>query len=113
MQNVYAMPDQIQAIEYLVYQGQQLRIIRADSGVHWVVRDIAKALGFKEPHNASRKIPTRTFTLPTNGGKQPVSTVDIDGLNAILLRSRRPGLKEFREWVSFEAMAIINGRGDN
>lgn len=111
MQNAYAMkePRSI-GVETLRYKKTEIRVVRVNSShLFWVVRDIAYALGFSEPHNASRKIPTHTLVIPTAGGAQPVATVDKDGLWQILYRGRRPGLKEFREWVAFEAMEILTG----
>lgn len=110
MQNAYAMKEEVQDIVHLLYEENEIRVVRTNSGgSFWVVKDVAAALGFSEPHNASRKIPTHTLTIPTNGGMQPVSTVNKDGLWRILYRGRRPGLKEFREWVAFEAMEILTG----
>ena len=93
----------------------QIRTVDVD-GEPWLVgKDVAQALGYKNPQEA-----IRTHVDPedkgvseilTPGGKQSVPIINESGLYSLALSSKLPGAKKFRRWVTGEVLPSIRKRG--
>lgn len=93
----------------------QIRTVDVD-GEPWLVgKDVAQALGYKNPQEA-----IRTHVDPedkgvseilTPGGKQSVPIINESGLYSLVLSSKLPGAKKFRRWVTGEVLPSIRKRG--
>ena len=93
----------------------QIRTVEVD-GEPWLVgKDVAQALGYKNPQEA-----IRTHVDPedkgvseilTPGGKQSVPIINESGLYSLVLSSKLPGAKKFRRWVTSEVLPSIRKKG--
>lgn len=81
-------------------------------GEPWFVgKDIAEALGYKNPQKAIRdhvdaedKGVNQSFTP---GGEQNITIINESGLYSLMLKSKLPGAKKFKRWVTSEVLPSI------
>lgn len=86
-------------------------------GEPWFVgKDIAEALGYKNPQKAIRDHVDAedkgVNELLTPGGKQNIAIINESGLYSLMLKSKLPGAKKFKRWVTSEALPSIRKTGD-
>lgn len=86
-------------------------------GEPWFVgKDIAEALGYKKPANAlathvdpeDKKVSPIQGTL---GGEQEMTVINESGLYSLMLKSKLPGAKKFKRWVTSEVLPSIRKTG--
>lgn len=86
------------------------------NGEPWLVgKDVALALGYKNPQEAIRKHvdddDKGVSEILTPGGKQSVPIINESGLYSLVLSSKLPGAKKFRRWVTSEVLPSIRKTG--
>lgn len=85
-------------------------------GEPWFVgKDIAEALGYKNPQKAIRDHVDAedkgVNELFTPGGKQNIAIINESGLYSLMLKSKLPGAKKFKRWVTSEVLPSIRKTG--
>lgn len=92
-----------------------LRTIEIDSMIWFVGKDVAIALGYKNPRkaiadhvDAEDKGVTKRDTL---GGSQDMTIINESGLYSLILSSKLPKAKEFKHWVTSEVLPSIRKTG--
>lgn len=86
------------------------------NGEPWLVgKDVAQALGYKNPQEAIRthvdEEDKGVSEILTPGGKQTVPIINESGLYALVLASKLPGAKKFKRWVTAEVLPSIRRHG--
>lgn len=86
------------------------------NGEPWLVgKDVALALGYKNPQEAIRNHvdddDKGVSEILTPGGKQSVPIINESGLYSLVLSSKLPGAKKFRRWVTSEVLPSIRKTG--
>ena len=93
----------------------QVRTVEID-GIPWLVgKDVAVALGYKNPQRAIRdhvdaedKGVTKTVTP---SGEQEMLIINESGLYSLILSSKMPKAKAFKHWVTSEVLPAIHKTG--
>lgn len=85
-------------------------------GEPWFVgKDIAEALGYKNPQKAIRDHVDAedkgVNELFTHGGKQNIAIINESGLYSLMLKSKLPAAKKFKRWVTSEVLPSIRKTG--
>lgn len=85
-------------------------------GEPWFVgKDIAEALGYKNPqkaiHDHVDAEDKGVNELFTPGGKQNIAIINESGLYSLMLKSKLPGAKKFKRWVTSEVLPSIRKTG--
>lgn len=93
----------------------EIRTVEVD-GEPWLVgKDVALALGYKNPQEAVRTHvddeDKGVSEILTPGGKQTVPIINESGLYSLVLSSKLPGAKKFRRWVTSEVLPSIRKTG--
>ena len=93
----------------------QIRTVFMD-GEPWMVgKDVARALGYKEPTNAAReKVDADdrgVSKIDTPSGIQEMTIINESGLYSLVLSSKLPGARKFRRWVTSEVLPSIRKTG--
>ena len=79
----------------------EIRAIEID-GEPWVVgKDVAKALGYKNPQEAIRP----------PGGRQNIPIINESGVYSLIFSSKLPKAKKFKRWVTSEVLPSIRKTG--
>lgn len=79
----------------------EIRTIDIDNKPYFVGGDIAKVLGYKEPHKAvSRHCKGGTkHTVLTNGGNQEVIVIPEGDVYRLIIKSKLPSAERFEAWI--------------
>ena len=85
-------------------------------GEPWFVgKDIAAALGYSDTAQAIRKHiddeDKGVVESTTPGGKQNITIINESGLYSLILKSKLPGAKKFKRWVTSEVLPSIRKTG--
>lgn len=93
----------------------EIRTVEAD-GEPWLVgKDIAQALGYKNPQEAIRvhvdEEDKGVSEILTPGGKQSVPIINESGLYSLVLSSKLPDAKRFKRWIVSEVLPAIRKHG--
>ena len=93
----------------------QIRSVEID-GEPWLVgKDVAVALGYKEPTKATReKVDPEdrgVSKIDTPSGTQEMTIINESGLYSLILSSKLPGAKKFKRWVTSEVLPSIRKTG--
>lgn len=93
----------------------QIRTVEI-GGEPWLVgKDVAQALGYKEPTKAAReKVDPEdrgVSKIDTPSGTQEMTVINESGLYSLVLSSKLPGAKRFRRWVTGEVLPSIRKTG--
>ena len=86
------------------------------NGEPWMVgKDVASALGYKEPTKAAREkvdVEDRGVSkIDTPSGVQEMTIINESGLYSLVLSSKLPGARKFRRWVTSEVLPSIRRTG--
>ena len=89
--------------------GHRIRFVEREPGEWWAVAtDIAKALGFRDAHNATHNIPgqhkaTATIDIVSAKSKAPkaqkMTVLSQHGLYRLVMRSNKPEAENFQDFV--------------
>lgn len=93
----------------------EIRTIEQD-GEPWMVgKDVATALGYKNPRDAiARHVDAEDKGVvkhDTPSGEQEMVIINESGLYSLVLSSKMPGAKRFRRWVTNEVLPSIRKSG--
>ncbi|QOQ39379.1 phage antirepressor [Trueperella pecoris] len=91
-----------------------IRTINHDRKVYFCGRDVATALGYKDPTNAMKqhcKGVAIHHPLPTAGGIQQVRFVTEGDLYRLIFSSKLPAAQAFEAWVVDEVLPTIRRHG--
>lgn len=100
-----------------------IRGLKIEGDPWFVGKDIAEALGYKKPANAlathvdnedKQFVMIPQGTEPRNGALSPESKATIineSGLYSLMLKSKLPGAKKFKRWVTSEVLPSIRKTG--
>ena len=93
----------------------QIRIIEKDGEAWFVGKDVATALGYKEPTKAAReKVDVEdkgVSKIDTPSGTQEMIIINESGLYSLVLSSKLPSAKKFKRWVTSEVLPSIRKHG--
>ena len=80
-----------------------VRALEIDGEPYFVGKDVAVALGYKEPQKAVRERVAPedrgVSKMDTPGGKQETAIINESGLYSLILSSKLPKAKEFKHWM--------------
>ena len=93
----------------------QVRTVEID-GTPWLVgKDVAVALGYKEPTKAVRdKVDPEDrgmSKMDTPSGEQEMLIINESGLYSLILSSKMPKAKAFKRWVTSEVLPTLRKTG--
>lgn len=93
----------------------ELRIIKDEQGEPWfVASDIAKALGYRDAANLTRRLDDDekgTHSVSTPSGNQQMTVITEAGLYTAILGSKIPEAKAFKRWITHEVLPAIRRDG--
>lgn len=93
----------------------QVRTVKID-GTPWLAgKDVALALGYKEPTKAVRdKVDPEdrgVSKMDTPSGEQEMLIINESGLYSLILSSKMPKAKAFKHWVTGEVLPALRKNG--
>ncbi len=93
----------------------EIRTVGIDGDPWFVGKDVAQALGYKEPTKAAReKVDPEdrgVSKIDTPSGEQEMTIINESGLYSLVLSSKLPGAKKFRRWVTAEVIPSVRRNG--
>lgn len=93
----------------------QVRIVERDGEPWFVGKDVAQALGYKNPQEAIRahvdEEDRGVSEILTPGGKQNIPIINESGLYSLVLSSKLPTAKAFKRWITSEVIPSIHKHG--
>lgn len=93
----------------------EIRTIERDGEPWFVGKDVAAALGYKEPTKATRdKVDSEdrgVSKIDTPSGTQEMAIINESGLYSLVLSSKLPTAKQFKHWVTSEVLPSIRKHG--
>ena len=92
-----------------------IRTLNIDNAPWFVGKDVAAALGYKEPTKATRdKVDAEDrgmSNIDTPSGMQSMVIINESGLYSLILSSKLPNAKKFKRWVTSEVLPAIRKTG--
>lgn len=92
-----------------------IRTIEKDGEPWFVGKDVAAALGYKEPTKAAREKvdddDKGVSKIDTPSGIQEMTIINESGLYSLVLSSKLPTAKKFKRWVTSEIIPSIRKHG--
>lgn len=92
-----------------------IRTVTVNNEPYFVGKDVAEALGYKEPTKAAREkvdIEDRGVSkIDTLSGKQTMTVINESGLYSLILSSKMPNARKFKRWVTSEVLPSIRKHG--
>lgn len=91
----------------------EVRTIEEDGKVLFCGSDVARALGYNEPHKAVARHCKGGMKRPvlTNGGEQEMSFIPESDLYRLVFSSKLPTAEKFTDWVTGEVLPSIRKHG--
>lgn len=93
----------------------KIRTVEANGEPWFVGKDVATALGYKNPQEAVRNHvddeDKGVSEILTPGGKQTVPVINESGLYSLALSSKLPDAKRFKRWITSEVIPSIRKHG--
>ena len=93
----------------------QVRTVEIDNEPWFVGKDVAEALGYKNPQEAIRthveSEDKGVSEILTPRGKQKMPVINESGLYSLILSSKLPGAKEFKRWITHDVIPSIRKTG--
>ncbi|MES9667187.1 phage antirepressor [Bacillus nitratireducens] len=82
---------------------------------HFLATDVAKALGYSNPHKAikdhCKSEGVNETLVPTNGGAQTKKFINEGNLYRLIVKSKLPQAEQFEKWVFEEVLPSIRKHG--
>lgn len=91
----------------------KIRTVEIDGKIHFVARDVASALGYRNPNEALSyhcKGVAKCYTL-TNGGRQLMNVISEGDIYRLVAHSELPSAQAFESWVFDEVLPMIRKHG--
>lgn len=94
----------------------QVRILEVEGQPHFVGKDVAEILAYKEPNKAiTRHVDeddrTKHPITDNLGRTQETYIINESGLYSLILKSKLPQAKQFKRWVTSEVLPSIRKHG--
>ena len=93
----------------------KIRVVMKDGEPHFVGKDVATALGYKDPGRAVREhVPDKfkgAVEMPSPGGVQNVVIINEAGMYKLVMRSKLESAEEFSDWVCGDVLTSIRKTG--
>lgn len=93
----------------------QIRTVKINGDPWFAGKDVALALGYKEPTKAAReKVDPEdrgVSKIDTPSGTQEMTVINESGLYSLVLSSKLPTAKKFKRWVTSEVLPAIRKTG--
>ena len=93
----------------------EIRTVEVNGEPWFVGKDVATALGYKNPQEAVRNHvddeDKGVSEVLTPGGKQTVPVINESGLYSLVLSSKLSGAKKFKRWITSEVIPSIRKNG--
>ena len=104
------------ALQVFSYTDQhQIRTTLIDGAVWFVGKDIARALGYKNPQETIREhvdVEDKGVSeILTPGGKQKMPIINESGMYSLIFASKLPTARQFKRWVTSEVLPSIRKSG--
>lgn len=102
------------AIVPFEFEEKRVRTVTRDGAMWFVAADVCRVLEISKHRDAVARLfeDERGLVLvDTLGGPQEVAAVSESGLNALIMRSRKPSAQRFRKWVTAEVLPQIRRTG--
>lgn len=102
-----------------IYENKELgrvRTILIDGEPHFVGKDVAEILGYKDTVNALKSHVDEEDKMgwqitTTSRGMQTATVINESGLYSLILSSKLPAAKKFKRWVTSEVLPAIRKTG--
>lgn len=104
----------MQEIQNFAFDESLVRVIMRDSAPWFVVADVARALGIKNPRDAVAEFDDDekgVASADTLGGRQDLNVLSEPGLYRLIFMSRKPDARRFQRWVTHEVLPAIRKTG--
>ncbi len=92
-----------------------IRTVDMDGGPWFVGKDVARALGYRQPTKTAReKVDPEdrgVSKIDTPSGTQEMTIINESGLYALILSSKLPSAKKFKRWVTAEVLPTLRRQG--
>lgn len=100
-------------LEIFKENGWEVRAINRAGEPWFVAKDVAEALGYKNPHDAIRSHckGVSDIRTPSAGGIQRVKIIPERDVYRLIMRSKLPAAEQFEEWVVGEILPSIRKKG--
>lgn len=93
----------------------EIRTVTVNNEPWFVGKDVAVALGYREPRSAvSKKVDNEdrgVAEMDTPSGRQNMTIVNESGLYALIFGSKLESAKRFKRWVTSEVLPTIRKTG--
>lgn len=97
------------------FNGSDIRTLTIDGEPHFVGKDVAEVLGYKNTKDALiRHVDDddkRGSQITTPSGRQTMTVISESGLYSLILSSKLPTAKKFKHWVTSEVLPAIRKHG--
>lgn len=96
-----------------MFDGTEIRLIGDKTYPLFVASDVAKALGYKEPHKAVNRHCKGGMKHPvlTNGGTQEMIVIREPDVYRLVTNSKLPAAQDFENWVMEDVLPSIRRTG--
>lgn len=96
-----------------VFKGSEIRMIGNNTAPLFVASDVAKVLGYKEPHKAVSRHCKGGMKHPvlTNGGTQDMIVIREPDVYRLVTNSKLPAAQAFENWVMEDVLPSIRNTG--
>lgn len=92
-----------------------MRIVEVNGEAWMVGKDVAEALGYKNPRQAlasNVEVEDRgVHSVDTPSGEQEMTIINESGLYSLVLSSKLPNARKFRRWVTNEVLPTVRRHG--
>lgn len=92
-----------------------VRVVMIDGEPYFVGKDVATALGYKNPRDALKKHiddeDKRGSQIATPSGVQNMTIINESGLYSLILSSKLDSARQFKRWVTAEVLPSIRKTG--
>lgn len=91
----------------------EIRTVTIDNKPYFVGSDVAKALGYNEPHKAVARHCKGGLKhpIPTNSGNQDMLIISEGDVYRLIMKSKLPSAERFESWVMDEVLPSIRETG--
>ena len=107
------MSNELQVFHYM--EEHEVRTTVIDGMPYFVGKDVALALGYKNPQEAIREHvdleDKGVSEILTPGGKQKMPVINESGVYSLIFASHLPTAKQFKHWVTSEVLPSIRKSG--
>ncbi len=96
-----------------IFDGNSIRMIGDNKIPLFVASDVAKALGYKEPHKAVNRHCKGGMKHPvlTNGGTQEMMVIREPDVYRLVTNSKLPAAQAFENWIMEDVLPSIRSTG--